>query len=318
MCEALGLPEKETAEDMSKTVADEIMLGGSENFFTSLKSETLRKFAADLGVALSSDMEHDKLVDNLMVKIFELEPYDAFQKLLVGESDDAAEVKRADTGSKKRKREDESTEQKAKKKGKYVCPPLDNIKEGITADELRDLYNVTDLQDWCKQHDVTHVGKKSVVIKNILYFLDTGEKPKTPKSSPKAQAAKPQEVEKPKTPKTPKTAQLNGGESKKITAPTTPQPKTPPAKKNQQKKEGEPKEGEKKEEAPQLKPEESKKAETPKKQTEKPKKKESPKAKAGGATEESKKSESPKNQAKTGEQAKKAESPKKASQNWNT
>jgi len=247
MCEALGLPEKETAEDMSKTVADEIMLGGSENFFTSLKSETLRKFAADLGVALSSDMEHDKLVDNLMVKIFELEPYDAFQKLLVGESDDAAEVKRADTGSKKRKREDESTEQKAKKKGKYVCPPLENIKEGITADELRDLYNVTDLQDWCKQHDVTHVGKKSVVIKNILYFLDTGEKPKTPKSSPKAQAAKPQEVEKPKTPKTPKTAQLNGGESKKSQPPQLLNPKLLQQRKiNKRKKESQRKEKRKK------------------------------------------------------------------------
>lgn len=62
-----------------------------------------------------------------MVKIFELEPYDAFQKLLHGESDD--EGKKPSEANKKRKRDDDFDEKKAKKankgKGKYVCPPLE-------------------------------------------------------------------------------------------------------------------------------------------------------------------------------------------------
>jgi hypothetical protein len=61
-----------------------------------------------------------------MVKIFELEPYDAFQKLLHGESEDEGQPEA--TNNKKRKRDDDFNEKSAKKpkgKGKYVCPPLE-------------------------------------------------------------------------------------------------------------------------------------------------------------------------------------------------
>eukprot|EP01127_Copromyxa_protea_P015362 TRINITY_DN4410_c0_g2_i1.p1 TRINITY_DN4410_c0_g2~~TRINITY_DN4410_c0_g2_i1.p1 ORF type:complete len:319 (-),score=63.82 TRINITY_DN4410_c0_g2_i1:50-1006(-) len=188
ICEALGLPEREAAEDMVKSIADEIMLGGSENFLTALQTSTLEKFAADLGINPTSSVSHEKLVDNLMVKIFELEPYDAFQKLLHGESED--EGKPPDTTPKKRKRDDDfngekGSAKKPKGKGKYVCPPLENIKKGTTAEQLRDLYNVTDLQEWCKQHDLPPNGKKSLVIRNILHFLETGEKPKSAKKGKK-------------------------------------------------------------------------------------------------------------------------------------
>lgn len=65
----------------------------------------------------------------LMVKIFELEPYDTMQKLLHGESDDESENP-VETKNKKRKRDenenvDERGTKKARGKAKYVCPPLE-------------------------------------------------------------------------------------------------------------------------------------------------------------------------------------------------
>lgn len=60
-----------------------------------------------------------------MVKIFELEPYDAFQKLLHGESDDEGKPPES---SKKRKRDGDFKDKphkKSKGRNKYVCPPLE-------------------------------------------------------------------------------------------------------------------------------------------------------------------------------------------------
>jgi len=194
ICDALGLPERETAEDMIKSIADEIMLGGSENFLSSLPKEILEKFAIDLSVAVPLSVEHDKLVDMLMVKIFELEPYDAFQKLLHGESEDEEEYDvlppPPPPPNKKRKRtpDQDDDNRKAKKvKGKYVCPPLENIKKGISSTDLRDLYNVTDLQEWCRQQGIASSGlKKSILIKTILQYLDTGVAPKAASKRGKA------------------------------------------------------------------------------------------------------------------------------------
>jgi len=72
-----------------------------------------------------------------------------------------------------------------KTRGKYKCPPLSNIQKGVSRDDLHNLYNVTDLQQWCKENAVYHMGKKSVLIKRILMFLETGEKPATPKKKGK-------------------------------------------------------------------------------------------------------------------------------------
>lgn len=80
--------------------------------------------------------------------------------------------------------EDEPRHASGKGRAKYQAPPLSNIKKGITGQELHNLYNVTDLQDWCRQHQVDHTGKKSAVIKRILYELDpTSAKPPPPKKS---------------------------------------------------------------------------------------------------------------------------------------
>lgn len=71
-----------------------------------------------------------------------------------------------------------------KGRAKYQAPPLTQIKKGITGQELHNLYNVTDLQEWCKLHKVDHTGKKSAVIKRILYTLDpVNTKPPPPKKA---------------------------------------------------------------------------------------------------------------------------------------
>jgi hypothetical protein len=74
VCESLGLPERESSEDMVKSIADEvctlrfseltfqIMLGGSENFLTSLRTDTLVKLANDLNVSIPPPpIPHEKL-----------------------------------------------------------------------------------------------------------------------------------------------------------------------------------------------------------------------------------------------------------------
>lgn len=62
-------------------------------------------------------------------------------------------------------------------KAKYKAPPLSNIKKGITAEELHNFYNVTDLQEWCKQNNLDYSGKKPVIIKRIIEYLRTGQRP---------------------------------------------------------------------------------------------------------------------------------------------
>lgn len=58
---------------------------------------------------------------------------------------------------------------------KHVSPPLENIKKGITGQELHNLYNFKDLQIWCKQQNLNYIGKKGVLIKRILNYFETGE-----------------------------------------------------------------------------------------------------------------------------------------------
>jgi len=42
---------------------------------------------------------------------------------------------------------------------------------------LHNLYNVTDLQTWCKDHGLSHLGKKPLIIRYILDYLETGKIP---------------------------------------------------------------------------------------------------------------------------------------------
>jgi hypothetical protein len=52
-----------------------------------------------------------------------------------------------------------------------------NIKKGVSAEDLHNLYNVTDLQEWCKRNNLNYTGKKPAIIKRILHYLQTGQRP---------------------------------------------------------------------------------------------------------------------------------------------
>jgi hypothetical protein len=39
------------------------------------------------------------------------------------------------------------------------------------------MYNVTDLQEWCKQNNLDYTGKKPLIIKRIIQYLHTGQRP---------------------------------------------------------------------------------------------------------------------------------------------
>jgi len=176
-CEILGLPIKSQVGDMIKSIADEIMLSGSEELFSQFPEQLLISFLVDLELTFKPNDKKEKLVDCIMVHAFELEPLESFQKLLHGESDSGSDE---DRPLKKRKVDTVNGESisvsTSGKKAKYVCPPLSNIKKGITRDDLQNKYNVTDLQQWCKENGLASSGKKPQLIKHILEYLQTGEK----------------------------------------------------------------------------------------------------------------------------------------------
>jgi len=58
---------------------------------------------------------------------------------------------------------------------KYVPPPISTIKKGMTKEHLHNTFNATDLKEFCKQNNMTSSGKKPLLIKRILKFLETGE-----------------------------------------------------------------------------------------------------------------------------------------------
>jgi len=77
----------------------------------------------------------------------------------------------------------------APKKEKYVAPPLTTIVKGQndTHDKLFQLFNTTDLIDYCREKKMKVSGKKVDLIKRILAYLETGviaeDKPKKRKNS---------------------------------------------------------------------------------------------------------------------------------------
>jgi len=190
----LGLPDPfiQWEGDIVNLIADEIMLGGGESCLKALSKEILVDFGNQLRVGKPADLAQDALVDALMVQIFELEPVEEFEKLLKGKKTSSSVV----PNKKKRPREesvdqdsDHDSQESKNKKQKHVSPPLSDIKKGISKAELHDKYNLADLQNWCKANEVSHQGKKSIVIKNIYEFLETGKKKEQKATKKKRKAA---------------------------------------------------------------------------------------------------------------------------------
>jgi len=180
LCKNLGLGEQEDEIEkpsLEADLLDEIMLGGMEALLNRLPPELLDEWRKDFELA-QEEKDHQGIVDAILVHMFQLEPLESFQKQLEKEKMNAKKEKQPKQSKKgkKRKREESPDESGSKKRTKYQCPPLTNIKKGITREELHNLYNQTDLQEYCKEQEMLHTGKKSVIIKRILNFLETGNK----------------------------------------------------------------------------------------------------------------------------------------------
>lgn len=94
-----------------------------------------------------------------------------------------------------------------KKEPKKVVKPhkeKQEIKAGISKEDLHQHYNLTDLQDWCKDHKVKSSGNKKEIIKRIIAFLSgdktvmVDETKKAPSSPSKKKAKKTEDKKKKK------------------------------------------------------------------------------------------------------------------------
>lgn len=64
-----------------------------------------------------------------------------------------------------------------KKRSVSTLSVLSAINKTTTKEEL-DAYFLKDLQNFCREHNISYVGRKSEIINRIISYLETGEKPK--------------------------------------------------------------------------------------------------------------------------------------------
>eukprot|EP01112_Ceratiomyxa_fruticulosa_P017807 TRINITY_DN5619_c0_g1_i1.p1 TRINITY_DN5619_c0_g1~~TRINITY_DN5619_c0_g1_i1.p1 ORF type:complete len:374 (+),score=102.74 TRINITY_DN5619_c0_g1_i1:241-1362(+) len=198
-CKIMGL-DKSIKPEMEKQLIDEIMLTGTEAFLTSLPEPVLEKHCKEMNLKINADFTRGQLVECIMVEMFSLVP--------LGETSTSTQTNtpKSPKNPKKRKGGEEEEElfnenepgigtKKALMAlkldgkyidGKYVAPPLETIQKGkYTATGLRDNFNLTDLQQYCKDRGILSSGKKPELIKRIMRYLDTGEKEEVKKHKKK-------------------------------------------------------------------------------------------------------------------------------------
>ena len=122
-----------------------------------------------------------------------------------GKPKDTADKEEEEEEEKERKSKRKSTakQSKASKKlppeqgyydsdGKWVHPPFEYImQKKYDAQGMHNNYNLTDLQDFCKEYELQvaqSAKKKSALIRVILNFVETGVKPSTPKRKSKGRS----------------------------------------------------------------------------------------------------------------------------------
>jgi hypothetical protein len=172
LCVALGVEglARDAAREASQReqqIADEVMLMGAESALLAGNVALLRVLAKELQLdSVPSGAAQEALADSVMAAIFNLEPLDKKKLAHKQRQREEEQEKRERPGRKKTKRG----------KSRYKAPPLSNIKRGITKQELHDLYNFTDLQEYCKEHELDYTGKKALLMRRIIAFLETGDK----------------------------------------------------------------------------------------------------------------------------------------------
>jgi hypothetical protein len=140
LADALLLSQYELGQ--TAAIVDELWLRGSRAFIASLSAEALRDVAVAL--ALSADGAHEVLAERAFAHIFSLT-----RKLKRAKGEPAVKVK----------------------KPKFVPSSFEKIKHGITADELRSEWNLTDLLHWCQEQGLVLKSADKPKEKLIRFIL---------------------------------------------------------------------------------------------------------------------------------------------------
>jgi len=141
-----------------------------------------------------------EIIDKLMSVMFQLEPLKEWQRRQSPYSTSSSSSSQSPPSSPPRtkinlkrttsKSLEKELKRRRRSRGPYVCPPLSNIQLGISKEDLHNLYNLTDLQQWCKDNNIEWLGKKSLIINRIFTFLETGDVPfKKPKKLKKKRSS---------------------------------------------------------------------------------------------------------------------------------
>jgi len=145
----LDLDKKGKKEDTIALIASTVRNLGMESFFSSFDVDSLHDICQDLKVKTHNSNNKRKLVEGIV------------------------------------KQEDLDKEEPKKKKQKVkVSSKKKDIKKGVTFDDIFQHYYVDEVRDWCKEHGLKTTGKKTVLIKRIVAFLDGDEE--TTKAKPRA------------------------------------------------------------------------------------------------------------------------------------
>jgi len=130
-------------EDLVHTIGDAVRKVGLESYFESLEVDSLQDVADDLGLKTYRTNNKRKLVHCIVNK------------------------------------EDVPKEPKAKKPKLEFAKKKKPIEKGTTYEDVFQHYYVGEVRDWCREHGLKTSGKKGVLIRRALAYLEGDESAKS-------------------------------------------------------------------------------------------------------------------------------------------
>jgi len=177
LSQQLQLPmENLSKEDLKVAVDDEVLLMGFEKFLLQL-SDKLTLELRGLGFGRTKKRNHGlmsqkEIIEDVMAQTFDILLQEDSGPVQDSWEDD--EEFDQDT-SKKTKKGKKARKVKKEPKAKYIPPSIDSITPGAyTKEDLHNLFNATDLAQYCSQNKLSTAGTKTAVIRRIMLFLETG------------------------------------------------------------------------------------------------------------------------------------------------
>lgn len=142
----LDVDASEKKEELVEEIGSAVRKVGMETYFGSFDVDLLQDVADDLGLKTHKTSNKRKLVECIVNK------------------------------------KDAPKEPKAKKPKVEFSKKKKAIQKGVTYEDVFQHYYVGEVRDWCREHELKTSGKKGVLIKRILAFLDGDEE--TTKAKP--------------------------------------------------------------------------------------------------------------------------------------